>query len=450
MIIRKTALPRRTFLRGAGAALALPFLDAMVPALTASAQAPARAPLRLGWIYFPNGVTVSDWTPAATGATYALTPSLAPLAPYRDQMLVVSGLAHRQAEAMGDGSGDHARASAVWLNGVRAKRTEGADVQAAMTVDQIAAQALGRDTPLPSLELSLEDTFMIGNCDNGYSCAYSNAISWRTDTTPLPGEANPRVLFERMFGGGGTGDLKGHLRANRSILDSVNSEIARLQSTLGAVDRRRIDQYLEAVREIERRIQRAETRVESSALPLLTRPVGIPETVDEHATLMFDLQALALQADVARVFTFMIGREQSNTVYPASGTNEPHHPVSHHGLDPQKLASLSKINLYHVSLFARFLEKLRAAPEGDSNVLDNSMIVYGSGLSDGDQHSHVDLPTVVVGSGGGRLKGGRHLRYPAYTPQNNLWISLLEKAGVPMEKYGDSTGRIELDALSGI
>ena len=450
MIIRKVSLPRRTFLRGAGAALALPFLDAMVPALTAAAQAPAKAPLRVGWIYFPNGVTVSDWTPAATGANYALTPSLAPLAPYRDQMLVVSGLAHRQAEAMGDGSGDHARASAVWLNGVRAKRTEGADVQAAMTVDQIAAQALGTDTPLPSLELSLEDTFMIGNCDNGYSCAYSNAISWRTDTTPLPGEANPRVLFERMFGGGGTGDLKGHMRANRSILDSVNSEIARLQSTLGAVDRRRIDQYLDAVREIERRIQRAETRVESSALPPLTRPVGIPETVDEHATLMFDLQALALQADVARVFTFMIGREQSNTVYPASGTNEPHHPVSHHGLDPQKLGALSKINLYHVRLFARFLEKLRAAPEGDGNILDNSMIVYGSGLSDGDQHSHVDLPTVVVGSGGGRIKGGRHLRYPAYTPQNNLWISLLEKAGVPMEKYGDSTGRIELDALSGI
>src|SRR5262245_40192906 len=324
MIIRKLALPRRTFLRGAGAALALPFLDAMVPALTAMAQTPATPPLRLGWIYVPNGVTVADWTPAATGTAYELTPSLAPLAPFRSQMLVVSGLAHRQAEAMGDGSGDHARASAVWLNGVHPKRTEGADVQAATTVDQIAAQTLGRDTLLPSLELSLEDTFMIGNCDNGYSCAYSNAIAWRTDSTPLPGEANPRVVFERMFSDAPSGSLAAHLRANRSILDSVNEEIGRLQATLGATDRAKVGQYLDAVREIERRIQRAEARFSVSDLPQPARPIGIPETVDEHARLMFDLQALALQADITRVFTFMIGREQSNTVYPASGTNEPH------------------------------------------------------------------------------------------------------------------------------
>jgi hypothetical protein len=451
MMVRKVSLPRRTFLRGAGATLALPFLDAMVPALTAMAQTPARPPLRIGWIYFPNGVTVPDWTPAATGADYALTPTLAPLAPYRNDMLVVSGLAHRQAEAMGDGSGDHARASAVWLSGVRAKRTEGADVQAGTTVDQIAANALGRDTLLPSLELSLEDTFMIGNCDNGYSCAYSNAVSWRTDTTPLPGEANPRVVFERMFGDGGTsGDRLAQLRENRSILDAVNEEIGRLQRTLGAGDRTRIGQYLDAVREIEQRIQGAEARFGSGELPQLVRPVGIPETVDEHAKLMFDLQALALQADITRVFTFMIGREQSNTVFPASGTDEPHHPVSHHGLDPKKLEALSKINLYHVKLFTRFLDTLRATPEGDGNVLDHSILVYGSGLSDGDQHSHVDLPTLVVGRGDGRIKGGRHLRYQAYTPQNNLWVSLLNTVGVPIEKFGDNSGRIEIEPLSGV
>jgi len=450
MIIRKLSLPRRTFLRGAGAALALPFLDAMVPALTAMAQTPAQPPLRLGWIYFPNGVTVDDWTPQTTGPNFTLTPSLAPLAPFRNRMLVVSGLAHRQAEAMGDGSGDHARASAVWLSGVHPKRTEGADVQAATTVDQIAAKAIGGDTLLPSLELSLEDTFMIGNCDNGYSCAYSNAISWRTDSTPLPGEANPRVVFERMFSDAPGGNLAAHLREKRSILDSVNEEIGRLQSTLGVTDRAKVGQYLDAVREIERRIQRAEERFGTSDIPQPARPAGIPETVDEHARLMFDLQALALQADITRVFTFMIGREQSNTVYPASGTNEPHHPVSHHGLDPQKLAALSKINLYHVKLFTRFLEKLQATPDGDGNVLDHSILVYGSGLSDSDQHSHVDLPTLIVGGGSGRLKGGRHLGYPAYTPQNNLWLSLLEKAGCAVERYGDSSGRIDLEPLAGL
>lgn len=449
MIISKMSLPRRTFLRGAGATLALPFLDAMVPALTAMAQTAANVPLRIGWVYFPNGVTVPDWTPTAVGKGYELTPTLAPLAPFRDQMLVVSGLAHRQAEAMGDGSGDHARASAVWLNGVRAKRTEGADVQAGMTVDQVAAKALGRDTLLPSLELSLEDTFMIGNCDNGYSCAYSNAVSWRTDTTPLPGEANPRIVFERLFGdGGSSSDRLAQLRENRSILDAVSDEISRLQRTLGAADRGRVSQYLDAVREIEQRIEGAESRFGSTELPQLTRPVGIPETVDEHAKLMFDLQALALQADITRVFTFMIGREQSNTVFPASGTNEPHHPVSHHGLNPEKLAALSKINLYHVKLFTRFLEALRSTNEGDGNVLDHSLIVYGSGLSDGDQHSHVDLPTLVIGSGSNRIQGGRHLRYPAYTPQNNLWLSLLNKVGVQTETFGDSSGPIDLDSPS--
>jgi hypothetical protein len=352
---------------------------------------------------------------------------------------------------MGDGSGDHARASAVWLSGVRAKRTEGADVQAGTTVDQIAANAIGRDTLLPSLELSLEDTFMIGNCDNGYSCAYSNAVAWRTDTTPLPGEANPRVVFERMFGdGGSSAERLQQMRENRSILDAVTEEVRRLQRTLGAGDRARVTQYLDSVREIEQRIQGAEARFRSGDMPQLTRPVGIPETVDEHAKLMFDLQALALQADITRVFTFMIGREQSNTVFPASGTDEPHHPVSHHALNPEKLAAFSKINLYHVKLFARFLETLRSSPEGDGSVLDHSIVVYGSGLSDGDQHSHVDLPTLVAGGGSGRIKGGKHLRYPVYTPQNNLWVSLLDKVGVPIEKFGDSTGRIEIEPLSGV
>jgi len=339
----------------------------------------------------------------------------------------------------------------VWLNGVHPKRTEGADVRAATTIDQIAAAELGSDTPLPSLEIALENSFVVGNCDNGYSCIYTNTISWRTPTTPLPMEHNPRVVFERLFGEGGNAAQRlSRMGEDRSILDAVTEDIARLEHSLGAGDRARVGQYLDAVREIERRIQRAEAQAGESTLPEdLQRPVGIPETFDAHAKLMYDLQALAFQADITRVFTFLIGREQTNQAYPEIGVPDPHHSMSHHGHNPEKLEKYAKIGTYHIQLLAYFLAKLRNTPDGDGNVLDHSMILYGSGISDGDQHSHVDLPLVLVGGASG-VKQGRHLKYPPYTPMANLFLSMLDKLGIPAETMGDSTGRLEIEPLSGV
>lgn len=451
MFISKMALPRRTFLRGMGVTIALPLIDAMVPALTALAKTPASPVRRLGFVYTPNGATMSAWTPTGQGPGLdEFSPTLSPLAPFRDYVVVPTGLSQRQAESQGDGNGEHSRGQTVWLSGVHPKRTEGADVQAGATVDQIAAQVLGRDTPLLSIEMALEQNYLVGNCDNGYSCVYWNTISWRTPTTPLPMEVNPRVVFERMFGDGGTPEQRlAQIREDRSILDSVRAAVSKLQSRLGASDRARVAEYLDSVREIERRIQVAEKHSGESVIQLPDRPVGAPESYDEHAKLMFDLAALAFQADITRVFTLLLGREQTNRAYPFIGVPEAHHAISHHQNDPAKLAKAAKINTYHIELLARFAGKLQSISEGDGTVLDHSVILQGGGLSNSDQHSHIDLPLVLVGGGAGRLKGGRHLRFPKDTPMNNLHMALLEKVGVQIEKFGDGTGTIELP-LSGV
>ena len=452
MIITKMSLPRRTFLRGVGATMALPLLDAMVPAASALARTAAAPVKRLGFIYIPNGANMSKWTPATDGRGFELSPSLTPLEPVRDQVIVPTGLAHRQAEAWGDGNGEHSRASGVWLNGIHPKRTEGADVRAGTTADQLAARVLGKDTPLPSLELAIENSYVVGNCDNGYSCVYTNTISWASPTTPLPMEHNPRVVFERLFGEGGTtAERMTRMQEDRSILDAVRDDMHALQKSLGPGDRTRVTQYLDAVREIERRIQRAEAQAEEATLPEdLARPVGIPDSFDEHMKLMFDLQALAFQADVTRVFTFLIGREQTAQSYPGIGVPEPHHATSHHQMNPNKLENYAKINTYHVGLLSRFLQQLQATADGDGSLLDHSMILYGGGISDGDQHSHIDLPLVLAGGGGGQLNGGRHVRYPTDTPMTNLLLALLDKAGVHADQFGDSTGHLDLEPLNDV
>jgi hypothetical protein len=452
MFITKMVLPRRTFLRGVGVAIALPLIDAMVPALTAVSKSAAGPVRRLGFVYTPNGATMASWTPSGNGPVLDdLSPTLSPLAPFRDQVVVPTGLSQRQAESQGDGNGEHSRGQTTWLSGIHPKRTEGADVQAGTTVDQLAAQVLGKDTPLMSLEMALEQNYLVGNCDNGYSCVYWNTISWRTPTTPLPMEVNPRVVFERMFGDGGTPAQRlAQIREDRSILDSVRDAVASLQRRLGAGDRSRVAEYLDSMREIERRIQVAEKQSGESVIQLPDRPVGAPESYDDHAKLMFDLAALAFQADITRVFTLLLGREQTNRPYPFLGVPEAHHSVSHHQGDPVKLAKAAKINTYHIELLARFAARLHAIPDGDGTMLDHSMILQGSGLSNSDQHSHIDLPLVLVGGGAGRLEGGRHLRFQKDTPMNNLHMAILDKVGVDVGKFGDGTGTIALELLSGV
>ena len=448
MIITKKTLPRRLFLRGVGATLALPMLDAMVPALSGISGRAAEPVRRLGWVYIPNGMVMPSWTPPATTAL-ELSTTLSPLASFRDQMVVVSGLAHPQAEALGDGNGEHTRATATWLNGVHPKQTEGADVRAGVTADQVAAARLGRTTPLPSLELAIDRDFLVGNCENGYSCVYMNTISWRNPTTPLPTENNPRVVFERLFGeGGSTTERRAQFRKDRSILDAVTDDLHRLQREVGAGDRARVTQYLDAVRAIERRIQLSEQK--DTELPTFDRPVGIPDSYEEHVKLMFDLTALAYQADITRVFTFMLGRELNGRAYPEVGIPDSHHGLSHHRDDPEKLAQLTKINTYHVTLFKHFLETLETTPDGDGSLLDHSLLLYGAALSDSNKHLHYDLPLTLVGASGGQMKGGRHLQYPKDTPMANLLVSMLDKAGIaPDDGLGDSTGRLtQMEPLS--
>ena len=449
MIIAKVALPRRTFLRGLGVSLAVPFLDAMVPALTPIAKA-AAPPRRLGFVYVPNGMAMKHWQPVGEGALGQLSPSMTPLAPFRDQMIVPIGLSQKQAESFGDGNGEHSRAGTVWLSGVHPKHTEGADVRNGPTADQLAAQVLGRDTPLASLEMAMEQAFLIGNCDNGYSCVYTNSISWRTATDPNPMETNPRIVFQRLFGDGGSAaDRLAQMREDRSILDWVMGDLTKLQNSLGVQDRHVMSDYVDSVREIERRLQVSERQNGESPLALPARPVGVPEGYDDHARLMFDLTALAFQADITRVFTFTLGKEQTNRAYPELGVSEAHHAISHHQQDPAKLEQAAKINTYHASLTAHFLEKLKSVSEGDGTLLDHSLILHGGGISDADQHSHIDLPLVLVGGAGG-LKGGRILRHPVDTPMNNLLVSMLDRVGVPAEQFGDATGRLNLEPLSGI
>ena len=453
MIITRTALPRRTFLRGLGATVALPLLDAMVPASTALAQTAANPVRRLGFVYVPNGVIQEQWVPAMTGAGFDLSPILSPLAPYRDQLLVLSGLAHRQADSFGDGNGDHPRATAVWLSGVHAWERRGrigpTDIRLGTTADQLAARELGTATPLPSLELVLERPTAIA-CDSG-DCFYSNTISWRNPTTPLPMEPHPRVVFERLFGDGGSSEARqAQTRHTGSILDSVTQEALSLERTLGPRDRNKLSEYLDSVRDLERRIQVAETRGDAEVIDLPDRPIDIPEAFDDYAKLMFDLLALAYQADVTRVGTLMMARETSPRTFPHIGVPDQHHTVSHHRNDPDYIARKAKIDTYHITLFAHFLETLRNTPDGDGTLLDHSMIVYGGGIGNGNLHEHTNLPCLVAGGGGGRLKGGRHLAYPADTQMANLLLTVLDKAGVRVEELGDSSGLLNTGTLADV
>lgn len=453
MIITKMSLPRRTFLRGMGATLALPFLDAMVPALSAAATKSA-APRRLGFIYgSPNGIIQRAFVPTTTGAGFELSPILSPLAPVKDQLLVFSGLAHRQADSFGDGNGDHARGTAVWLSGVHAWDRRGGgggdSVSLATTVDQIAAKHFAKETQLPSLELVLEKPTQVA-CDST-DCFFSNTVSWRTPTTPNPMEPHPRVVFERLFGEGGSAAQRlAQTRKTGSLLDSVMEEITGLKSRLGASDRSKLGEYLTSVREIEQRIQSAESNGAASDLALPDRPTDIPEEYEAHAKLMFDLQVLAFQADITRVFSMLMAREGSPRTYPQIGVPEQHHPVSHHRDDPVLMAKKQKIDTYHVSLYGYFLEKLQATPDGDGSLLDHSMILYGGGMGNGNLHEHTNLPTVVAGKLGGHIKTGQHLAYPENTPMANLLASMLDRAGVRVDKFGDSTGKLELETLSGV
>ena len=457
MIITKTCLPRRTFLRGMGATLALPLLDSMVPALSATAKTAANPVRRLGFIYFPHGSVTwvpgdgNTWTPPGEGGHLnELSPILRTLEPVKDQLLVLTNMEHKNAQGNGtDGNAEHTRSNASWLSAARPKMTEGADVRLATTVDQIAAKQICRDTRLPSLELTLENSFLVGNCDNGYNCVYVNSLSWSSPTTPLPMENNPRMVFERLFGEGGTVDQRrAEMRKDRSILDSVTEDMSRLLRTLGAGDRTRVSQYVDAVREVERRIQQAEAQASESTLALPDRPVGIPETYDEHAKLLFDLLVLTYQADLTRVFSMQLGREQSARTFPWIGVNEGHHGVSHHQDKPEKIAAIAKINAYHIELLSYFVEKMAATPDGDGSLLDHSMVLHGSGMCNGNLHNHKNLPLVLVGGGSGQLHGGRHIKYKELTPMANLLLGLLDKAGVPADSFGDSTDRVDLEPLS--
>jgi len=439
MFVSSMSLPRRTFLRGLGATVALPFLDAMIPALSAAAAKAAAPVSRLGFVYVPMGSAEAYWTPKATGRITQLSPTLDAFLPYLDQTTVISNLEHKNAYA----TGNHATANCTFLSGVRAKLTDGSDYQMGTTVDQIAAAQLGRQTPLPSLELATDFNYVVGNCDNGYACVYMNTLSWSTPTTPLPTEANPRVVFERMFGDGGTlADRRADLRKSGSILDWVTGDMARLKQKLGPGDRTKVSQYLDSVREIERRIQLAEKQ-NGAALPAsLERPIGAPQAWEDHVKLMFDLQVLALQADITRVISFQLAREVSTRTYPQIGVPEAHHPTSHHQNDPEKIAKLAKINAYHASLFAYFLGKLKATPDGDGSLLDHTMYLYGSGMGNPDVHDHTRLPIVLAGGASGKLKGGRHISYEKPTPMSNLLLTMLDKAGIEMTSFGDSTGKL--------
>jgi hypothetical protein len=452
MMITKTCLSRRTVLRGLGAGIALPLLDGMVPAFAAMRNSAANPVRRLGVVYVGNGKVMDHWTPAADGTAFEFTPILEPLRPFRDHVTIVSGLNLEIANQLpGEGSGDHARAPAAFLTGVHPKKTEGVDIRGGISMDQIAAQQLGSQTQLASLELSLETNEIVGACDIGYSCAYQSTISWRTATTPLPMENDPRAVFERLFGGDTT-DARERLiriRRERSLLDSVTASVARLRNRLGPGDQRKLAEYLDAIRDVERRIQTAEQQ-SALELPLVEQPAGTPGSYEDYARLMFDLQVLAFQCDLTRVFTFLMVREASDRTYPQVGVPDAHHPISHHGGDAGKLAKYAKVNAHHVGLFAYFVDRLRSTADGDGSLLDHAMILYGSGISDGDLHSHVDVPVVLVGRGGGQVKGGRHIRYPRHTPLANLHVALLEKAGVPLEKLGDSTGPLQFEPLTGV
>lgn len=449
MVILKKALHRRTFLRGAGAALTLPLLDAMVPALGHAAE--TTRPIRLAFIEVPNGIMMDKWTPASEGANFGLTPILEPLSSFHDRMLVLSGLDQNQAEAFANEvGGDHPRACTAWLTGAHARMTSGADLKAGISVDQVAAREFGKYTQLASLEVGLESAEIVGACESSYSCAYYNTISWRNDTTPMPMENRPRAIFERLFGDTGTTDPKLRLartEENRSILDAVAEDVTRLRGRLGRSDRGKIDQYLEAVRDVERRIQLAETQG-MPKLPELKSPIGVPPVFTDYYRLMTDLMVLAWQTDMTRVCTFQIGHEMSGRAYPEVGFGDAHHAVTHHQGDAEKISKVIQINTFHTKLLANYLEKLRLTPDGDGSLLDHSLILYGSALSDGNLHLYTELPLLLVAGGVAGIKGGHHVRYRGGVPMTNLLLTMLDKARVPnVQKLGDSTGRLELPKI---
>lgn len=440
MIITKRAIHRRTLLRGFGAALAIPLLDSMVPVLRAGPVPPKR----LGVIYTPNGIMMQNWTPAAEGVAFEFTPTLAPLAPFRDRLLVLSGLNSTPPVMPGnEPTGVHARASTRFLCDVQPKPTLGADLVAGVSIDQLIATRPGRETQLASLELALEADDAGGAGDPGFSKVYDSTISWRSATSPLPMEHNPRVVFERLFGDAGTKPeaRMARLAQERSILDSVMEAGARLQKEVGPGDRAKLGEYFEAIRDVERRIQKAEEQKDRT-LPEIDHPPGVPLSFVEHAKLMYDLYALAWQADLTRVVTFMLGHEFSGRTYPDAGVPDAHHAISHHQGNSASLAKLARIDAFNISLFAYFIEKLRSTQDGDGSLLDHSMVIYGAGMSDGNQHDPKNLPILLLGGGTGRLKGGRHLRYPKDTPLANLHVSLLDKLGLPIDRIGDSNGAL--------
>ncbi|MEE3290420.1 MAG: DUF1552 domain-containing protein [Pseudomonadota bacterium] len=442
--ITKKALPRRTVLRGMGTMVALPFLGAMAPAMKALANTAANPTPRLGFFYAPNGMFLPNFHPEGNdGKNYTMTPILSPLKPYRENMVVISGLSNSALVSPNEGGGVHTRAHGGWLSGVLPKRTEGADIEAGKTIDQYAADVLGQETSLRSLQLTTDSNFTVGNCENGYSCTYQNSTSWSSPTTPLPHERDPRVLFQRLFGDGGSVEARiAQMKTDRSILDSVSDSISNLEKDLGHGDKVVVDEYLTAVREIERRIQRAEQNNASRPLPSVEQPDGVPDTFEEHIDTLFEMLALAYQADVTRVSVMQMARELSGRAYPDIGVPEGHHTVSHHQLNPHNIQQYTRINTHHVSLFKKFVDRLANTQDGDGTLLDHSILLYGTGMGDGDHHTPYNLPVVLIGGGRGTLEGGRHLSYPMHTPFMNLGLSLLDKVGVEVASISDSTGRL--------
>lgn len=442
MIIRSKPMARRTVLRGMGATLALPLLEAMMTSASA-AEAAAKARMRLQVIYMPNGMMMQSYTPAQTGEGYAMTPILKPLEPYREKFAVISGLAHKQAEALGDGGGDHGRSCGSYLTGVHVKKTEGADITSGPSMDQIVARQFSEQTQIPSLELGLDPPSLVGSCDTGYSCAYTNTLSWRTASTPLPVTVNPREVFERIFGDGDSLDAKTRimrLRRQASILDSVAEDARHLSGSMGADDKKKIEEYMASIRDIERRIQKMEQGGPSAAaLPAYARPSSIPDSFEEYARMMIDLQVLSYQADMTRVGTFMVGREVSGRSYPEIGVADAHHPLSHHGNDPEKIAKLTKINILHMEQVAYYLKRMSETKDGEGTLLDHSMLLAGASLADSNTHQHTNLPVIVAG---GLIKGNQHMMVKDDVPMTNLMLSMMDRLGVQQDRLGDSTGRL--------
>ncbi|MEO5741872.1 MAG: DUF1552 domain-containing protein [Vicinamibacterales bacterium] len=453
MMISKKALSRRTVLRGLGTTLALPLLDSMLPAFTAVARSAAAPISRFGVMYVPNGMIMQNWAPIGEGVGYQFNTTMVPLTPFRNQMTVISGLNCTPPPGTRAGDGVHARASTRFLTDVYPKITpSGGEIRAGISMDQILAKEMGKHTQLGSLEMAIESTQSAGACDQGYACDYTSTICWRGDTTPMPMENNPRAVFERLFGDTGSTDPKARLsriQQDRSILDSVTAEVAHLQQSLGHGDRSKLNEYLDAIRDVERRIQKAEEQSEQG-LPLVTHPAGIPGTYDEHAKLLIDLQVLAYQCDLTRIITLMMGREFSGMTYPHIGVPDAHHPISHHQNQVDKVEKVAKINLYHVTLFAYLLEKLSVTADGDGSLLDHVTMMYGAGMADSNRHAPVDLPLILAGGGAGRMRNGRHIRYPSDTPLANLHLTLLDKFGVQWDRLGDSTGKLDDLHLNGI